>query len=290
MLTNCYKMAYKNSPLKWVVTIQKVYRVMSDTKGVDMKNLVESAKEVTNSKNGLMKELIMETKKCIKCGIEKTVDNFSKHKDEYQSYCKACTKITNKAYKGVHREEAREYAKKYYKGHTEKYKIYNKEYKINNKEKANAHSIVSKAVKDGNLIIPATCSCCGKDCKPEGHHEDYSKPLEVTWLCRSCHKYLHADAMTILTKSTLDIVCINKDTQTEEITMNTQEERIMQLSKEAITRIFTVEEAPEDSLDAMLFRQAFREGFALAKENPNANIDELIEASSTYIEILKENA
>ena len=43
-------------------------------------------------------------------------------------------------------------------------------------------------------LLKKTISC--QDCKKlyrrlEGHHEDYSKPFEVTWLCGSCHKYRH---------------------------------------------------------------------------------------------------
>jgi len=34
------------------------------------------------------------------------------------------------------------------------------------------------------------CTVCGA-MKSEAHHEDYSKPLEVTWLCRTCHKAEH---------------------------------------------------------------------------------------------------
>lgn len=33
------------------------------------------------------------------------------------------------------------------------------------------------------------CEVCGEDA--EMHHPDYSKPLEVIWLCRAHHKELH---------------------------------------------------------------------------------------------------
>ncbi len=34
------------------------------------------------------------------------------------------------------------------------------------------------------------CRMCG-EAQAEMHHEDYSKPLEVTWLCKSCHENHH---------------------------------------------------------------------------------------------------
>jgi hypothetical protein len=55
-------------------------------------------------------------------------------------------------------------------------------------EKKNAWNLVYKAVRSGRLIRPTGCSRCGKRCKPEAHHPDYSKPLEVVWLCEVCHK------------------------------------------------------------------------------------------------------
>jgi len=43
------------------------------------------------------------------------------------------------------------------------------------------------AVASGRLVRPDKCEQCGVKCKPQGHHTDYSKPLEVTWLCKACH-------------------------------------------------------------------------------------------------------
>jgi ribosomal protein S27AE len=34
------------------------------------------------------------------------------------------------------------------------------------------------------------CSKCGEKIA-EKHHHDYSKPLDVTWLCRKCHMQEH---------------------------------------------------------------------------------------------------
>lgn len=43
------------------------------------------------------------------------------------------------------------------------------------------------AVRRGAVTKPTTCTNCGKGGQLDGHHTDYSKPLEVEWLCRSCH-------------------------------------------------------------------------------------------------------
>lgn len=57
--------------------------------------------------------------------------------------------------------------------------------------KANAHSKLKYAIKTGKTKRPDDCSKCYKKCKPEGHHPDYDKPLEVIWLCKKCHCELH---------------------------------------------------------------------------------------------------
>ena len=39
-------------------------------------------------------------------------------------------------------------------------------------------------------LIPEPCEVCGREA--EKHHDDYSKPLEVRWLCREHHLKLHS--------------------------------------------------------------------------------------------------
>ena len=57
----------------------------------------------------------------------------------------------------------------------------------------------SLATKLNNAIItkkmskPSVCEKCGDTGLIHGHHDDYSKPLEVQWLCVSCHRKLHAE-------------------------------------------------------------------------------------------------
>jgi hypothetical protein len=50
-----------------------------------------------------------------------------------------------------------------------------------------AWSAVSNAIKSGRLVRPAFCSECGAECRPDAHHDDYTKPITVRWLCRPCH-------------------------------------------------------------------------------------------------------
>ena len=58
-------------------------------------------------------------------------------------------------------------------------------------EAVSARGKISRAIKAGKLERPLNCSNCGGVRKISAHHQDYSKPLEVKWLCSSCHKLIH---------------------------------------------------------------------------------------------------
>lgn len=53
-----------------------------------------------------------------------------------------------------------------------------------------AREALNRALKSGN-VMKGPCAICGNK-KVHGHHEDYSKPLEVIWLCRKHHDEHHA--------------------------------------------------------------------------------------------------
>lgn len=57
-------------------------------------------------------------------------------------------------------------------------------------QKAKAHQIVHKAIRSGKLVRQP-CEVCGTTARIHAHHEDYSKPLEVRWLCGFHHRELH---------------------------------------------------------------------------------------------------
>lgn len=53
----------------------------------------------------------------------------------------------------------------------------------------NCRSTASVYKKRG-VLIPEPCAICGTTDQIEMHHEDYSKPLDVVWLCRAHHRVL----------------------------------------------------------------------------------------------------
>ncbi len=56
---------------------------------------------------------------------------------------------------------------------------------------AYARRQVARAIHRGELVRQP-CEVCGGE-PAEGHHEDYSKPLNVRWLCRLHHLRLHVE-------------------------------------------------------------------------------------------------
>lgn len=65
-------------------------------------------------------------------------------------------------------------------------------HQILNREARNARSQVYLALKNGKLLKPERCERCNSSKrKPEAHHPDYFKPLDVQWLCPPCHSLIH---------------------------------------------------------------------------------------------------
>ena len=58
-----------------------------------------------------------------------------------------------------------------------------------NRSAAVAHKLLRAALHRG-LVKRLPCQVCGGR-GAHGHHEDYSAPLEVIWLCRWCHHERH---------------------------------------------------------------------------------------------------
>ncbi len=77
----------------------------------------------------------------------------------------------------------------------------NKRLRENKKEvdlpKIRARKILQTAVRIGHLDRPNKCEKCMKECKPEAHHDDYEKPLEVRWLCHICHRHEHGKLLDV---------------------------------------------------------------------------------------------
>jgi len=67
-----------------------------------------------------------------------------------------------------------------------------------------AKTRVNHAVRTLKLIKALKCESCGLAIPLVGHHDDYGLPLQVRWLCRSCHKRHHVALRPIEAPSIVD--------------------------------------------------------------------------------------
>lgn len=105
--------------------------------------------------------------------------------------CKDCTRLNYRERRERNIDSHKRKDSNYYQRNKEKILAKRREYNLLNKHKIYARQKVMSAVYSGRIVRPSNCSCCGKDCLPDAHHEDYYKPLDVIWLCRKCHQIKH---------------------------------------------------------------------------------------------------
>lgn len=136
----------------------------------------------------------MAYKICSRCGFEQDLGQFQKRKaskDGHTAACRSCLKEYDRGRTNFpHRMEARAAYQKTEKGKESANKA-KKKFIDSNPIKRKAHSHVGNFLRDGKLVRPGKCENCGNECKPHAHHCDYTKPLEVMWLCKACHVDWH---------------------------------------------------------------------------------------------------
>ena len=138
-------------------------------------------------------------KKCFKCNQIKDLSNFYQHKqmaDGHLNKCKECAKkdsddnfkrkMLDSEWQVKERDRQRlKEAKRRDLGLVKKYKSPTIPYEIRKAK----YGEYMNAIQGGKLT-PMPCEVCGK-VKTQGHHEDYSKPLDVVWLCIRHHQDRH---------------------------------------------------------------------------------------------------
>lgn len=83
-----------------------------------------------------------------------------------------------------------EASKKWKRENAERHAELARAYRARNREKTRAQNRLNYAIRNGQMRrLP--CEACGTEERVHAHHEDYSKPLDVHWLCLQCHKNAH---------------------------------------------------------------------------------------------------
>ncbi len=124
--------------------------------------------------------------KCKECCKKDVRENYVKNKPQYQEYEKNRAMLP-------HRVKAREEYRMTEQGAASVAQSKQK-WLDDNRIKRAAHTIFRNWKRYNKEQVPEGCVSCGVQGKRlEAHHDDYSKPLEVRYLCGKCHRAWHRE-------------------------------------------------------------------------------------------------
>jgi len=146
---------------------------------------------------------------CIKCNITKELLRFYKHpkmSDGHFNKCKECYRIDVRANRAQKINDYRSYdrVRNSHPARVEAMRLYSKtdagkaarrrssaKYRDKYPNARKAQQQFGNALRSGRVEKQYICSVCDSDRIVEGHHDDYCEPLNVRWLCSTCHNKWH---------------------------------------------------------------------------------------------------
>jgi hypothetical protein len=142
----------------------------------------------------LFEIILMPKKVCRTCGIEKDITEFYVHSqmaDGYLNICKDCVRERLRRYRRENPErlamiDRRKHLKQMARAEVrERKREYARSWSVQHNK---IYCLVQRHLKSSK---PDLCEKCHSRPAKHAHHEDYNKPLEVTWLCFLCHGRIH---------------------------------------------------------------------------------------------------
>lgn len=141
-------------------------------------------------------------KLCLRCEVERGQEFFGidrSQDDNLTRWCKRCLaayRIERRLELGKGKPadwkkktvDIAAYRKQWIESHPGYHTKKKNEWYKKNPERAKVKQALRYALKMGK-IARLPCMVCGE--KSEAHHPDYSKPLDVVWLCKEHHREVH---------------------------------------------------------------------------------------------------
>lgn len=109
---------------------------------------------------------------CSYCHTRKARTEFYISKGHTNGICKPCNTLRMREYRNTHKDKIKNIAHRSYLKHTDR--------------------SYARGMANHKFSESKSCEIDGCDNPGERHHDDYSKPLEIRWLCRKHHALLHA--------------------------------------------------------------------------------------------------
>jgi hypothetical protein len=151
-------------------------------------------------------------KRCSKCHTEHpaTAEFFppdKRRRDGVGSWCRVCHRIVvtrwavahpeakcaiRTRHRNAHPESGRAAAARYRVAHPEVRRAAVARWQAKHPVANAAHRAAYNAVRTGCLTRPSACERCGQpSSRLDKHHADYSRPLDVIFVCPRCHRNIH---------------------------------------------------------------------------------------------------